>query len=81
MSGQVSGTHCNIVFDLKSKTVKVYSIVKRVKLLLIFSLYSHRTSIARTLMAHSTGLARTIIIVPTDHFMHNPPWITETSLG
>ena len=40
-----------------------------------------RTSMARTLMAQSSGLARTITMVPTGHFMHNPPWMAETILG
>ena len=33
-----------------------------------------RTSMARTLMAHLPRLARTDIMVPTGHFMHNPPF-------
>ena len=33
---------------------------------------------ARTLMFHSPGLARTIIMVPTGHSMHNPPWMART---
>ena len=33
----------------------------------------YRTSMARTLMAHSPGLTRTMIMVPTEHFKHNPP--------
>ena len=40
-----------------------------------------KTSMARTVMAHSPGLARTIIMVPTGHFIHNPSWMTETTLG
>ena len=39
MLGQVSGTHCNILFGEKSKSVKVYLIVKSVNLLLVLSLY------------------------------------------
>ena len=33
---------------------------------------------AQTLMAHSPGLARTMIMVHTDHFKHNPPWMAGT---
>ena len=40
-----------------------------------------RTSMAQTLMAHLPGLARTIIMVPTGHLMHNPPWLAGTTLG
>ena len=36
---------------------------------------------AQTLMAHSPGLAGTIIMNPTGHFMHNPPWMAGTTLG
>ena len=40
-----------------------------------------RTSMAGTLMAHSSPwLARTIIMVPTGHFMHNPPLMAGTTL-
>ena len=46
----------------------------------IISRYS-RISMARSMKAHSPGLARTIIMVPTGHFMHNPPCIAGTSLG
>ena len=35
---------------------------------------------AQTLMAHLPGLARSIIMVPTGHFMHNPPWMAGTNL-
>ena len=45
-----------------------------------FQMYS-RTSMARTLMADSPWLARTIIMVPTNHFMHNPSWMAGTTLG
>ena len=31
-------------------------------------------------MAHSPWLARTIIMVPTGHFMHNPPSMAGTTL-
>ena len=40
-----------------------------------------RTSMAQTLMAHSPGLSRTVIMVPTGHFMPNPPWMAGTTLG
>ena len=36
---------------------------------------------AQTLMAHSPGLARTIIMAPTRHFMHNPPWMAGMPLA
>ena len=36
---------------------------------------------ARTLIAHIPGLARTIIMVPSGHFMHKPPWMAGTTLG
>ena len=39
------------------------------------------TSMAHSLIAHSPGLARTIIMVPTGHFMHNPPWMAGFSLA
>ena len=35
---------------------------------------------AQTLMANSPELARTTIMVPTDHFKHNPPWMAGTTL-
>ena len=35
----MSRTHCNIIFGEKSKTVKVYLIVKSVRLLLVLSVY------------------------------------------
>ena len=40
-------------------------------------------SMARIMMAHSPELARTtcIIMVPSCHFMHNPPWMAGTILG
>ena len=28
-------------------------------------------------MAHSSWLARTILMVPTGHFMYNPPWMAS----
>ena len=40
-----------------------------------------RASMALTLVAHSPGLSRTVIMVPTDHFMPNPPWIAGATLG
>ena len=47
--------------------------------------YTSQTCYSRTLMArmmaHSPGLARTIIMVPTGHFMHTPPWMTGIALG
>ena len=36
---------------------------------------------ARTLMAYSPGLARTMIMVPTGHFKHNPPWMAGLPLA
>ena len=36
---------------------------------------------SRTSMTHSPGLAGTIIMVPTGHFRHNPPWMGGTFLG
>ena len=40
-----------------------------------------RTSMARTLIAHLPVLARAIIMIPTGHSMHNPPWMAGTTLG
>ena len=36
---------------------------------------------AQTLMAHSPWLARTIIMAPTGHFMHDPPWVAVLPLA
>ena len=38
MSGPVPVAHCNILFKIKKKTVKIYSVVKSVKLLLVLSI-------------------------------------------
>ena len=36
---------------------------------------------AQTLMTQLPWLPRTIIMVPTGHFMHDPPWVAGTTLG
>ena len=42
---------------------------------------SRTVRMAQTLMDHSPELARTIIMVPTCHFRHNPPWMGGTTFG
>ena len=39
------------------------------------------TSMAGTRMPHSPGLARTMVMVPTGHFMHYPPWMARTLMA
>ena len=56
------------------------SVIYTPRLIQAICIYS-RASMAQTLMAHSPGLARTIIMFPTGHFVHNPPWMARTSLG
>ena len=53
----------------------------RAKTYVILTSLNYRTSMAQTLMAHSPWLARTMIMVPTGHFKHNPPWMAGTPLG
>ena len=70
---------CKLIKNQISPNINVGHCRTRIIILTVPNTVYSRTSMARTLMAHSPWLARTIIMVPTGHSMHIPPWMSGTT--